>query len=41
MGNRDYQKKKRGRIKELSRSLSNKKERKTNKVKADELNVLK
>lgn len=41
MGNRDYQKKKRGRLKELSRSLSSKKERKTNKAKTDEINVLK
>lgn len=40
MGNRDYQKKKRGKLKDLPQSLFNKKPRR-NTIKADELNKLK
>ena len=40
MGNRDYQKRKRKKIRELKQQLSNKYDRKTN-IKADELNKLK
>lgn len=40
MGNRDYQKKKRGKLKELATTLYNKKPRR-NTTRADELNKLK
>jgi hypothetical protein len=41
MGNRDYQKKKRGKLKDLPKSLYNQKPRRSNSTKADELKRLK